>query len=339
MTGTWIILLLDLSGRITFATLGVWALLRILAFAGLALGGKTPKFFPVSAQRLGFAQGLGSESVILSESDYHARSMTRSLLQKLAQVWWPLVTWAVLIQFLILFGAKGLASELSIPYGLGLALSCSAFVSLGFFRRRMVGDHFRESDMPEGKELDWDAEAYLGGLRLRARFEGRARKVALGRLERNILAKDHAAQFHFHAIVCQPDSAHKHGSGAIVSEFRMLDTADEKMVEETWRKKIKLSDALNAVLSAYVLANDMKTHSVALLEYPGAVVMITPLAEHVEFLEAVAERLIKRKKVAAMPAREIALSAAQEFPSKFDDNRVAELMAHSKWVSKEKMSM
>ena len=87
------------------------------------------------------------------------------------------------------------------------------------------------------------------------------------------------------------------------------------------------------------MANDRKVPAVALLEYPGAVVMVTPLAEHVEFLEAVAERLKKRKKVAGMSARDAALAAAQEFPSRFDEARVAELMAHQEWVSQERMGL
>jgi hypothetical protein len=337
MTGGWIALLLDLSGKITFACLAIWVVLRVLAYFGHLLGPVAPNFFPVSAQRLGFAQGLGERSVIVSEADYHVRSLSRGFIQKLATSWWPLVAWGSLTQFVILFGARGLANELEIPFWLGLGMSASAFLSLGFFRRRMVGDHLRESNLPEGREIEWDAEAYLGGLRIRIRFEGRARKVVLSRLERNAIAKDHANEFHFHGMIAQPDSAHRHGSGLIYSEFRMLDAADEKLSEESWLKKIKLRDALNAVLGAYVLSNERKMPVVALVEYPGAVLMVTPLAEHIEFLEAVGERLRKRKKAPSMTVRDIALAAAQEFPSRFDDLKIAELMAHKDWVSKENM--
>jgi hypothetical protein len=339
MSGSWIALLSDLSGKVTFATLGIWALLRIFAFFAGLLENKPAKFFPISAQRLGFAQGLGTQSVILSEADYHAREKGLGFLQKLAKVWWPLIAWVSLTQFIVFFGAKGLSRELSIPFWLGLAMSCFAFLSLGFFRRRMIGDHLRESDLPEGKSLDWDDEAFMGGMRLRVRFEGKPRKKVLGRHERNVIAKDHAEQFHHHGIVCLPDSAHRHGWGIIVSEFRMLDFADESMVEENWTKKIKLRDVLQSVLSSFVLANELKKPAVALLEYPGAVVMITPLAEHIEFLEAVADRLMKRKRVPAMSSRDVALAAAQEFPSKFSELRVAEMLAHQDWVSKDKMEI
>lgn len=337
MTGSWIALLLDLSGKITFGCLGIWAFLRLLAYFGQLLGPLAPDFFPVSAQRLGFAQGLGERSVIVSEQDYHARARGRGFLQKMAKSWWPLVAWGALTQFVILFGARGLSNELEIPFWLGLCMSASALLSLGFFRRRMVGDHLRESDLPEGREIDWDAEAYLGGMRLRVRFDGRARKVVLARMERNAIAKDHASEFHFHGMVAQPDSAHRHGSGLIYSEFRMLDTPDERMDEENWQKKVRLRDALNAVLGAYVLSNERRLPAVALLEYPGAVLMVTPLAEHVEFLESVGERLRKRKKVSAMTVRDIALAGAQEFPSRFDELRVAELLAHKEWISQENM--
>lgn len=339
MSGSWVALIMDLSGKVTFGSLGIWAMLRMIAYFALLLGPGVPRFFPVSAQRLGFAQGLGARSVIVSEADYDARARGRGFLQKLATSWWPLVAWASLTQFVIVFGARGLANELEVPFWMGLAMSASAFLALGFFRRRMVGDHLRESDLAEGKELDWDAEAFFGGMRLRVRFEGRPRKVLLERLERNALAKDHAEHFHFHGIVANPGSAHRHGSGLIVSEFRMLSSVEERMEEQNWTRKIKMSDALNALLGAYVLANDKKMPAVALLEYPGAVVMITPLAEHVEFLEAVSERLKKRKKATAMTVRDIALAAGQEFPSRFDELRVAELMAHQDWVSKERMGI
>lgn len=339
MSVSWVSLLLELSGRLAFWSMGIWALLRLVAYFAVLLGPRAPKFFPVSAQRLGFAQGLGSRSVILSEADYHARLVGRGFLQKLATSWWPLVAWVALIQFVVVFGARGLANELSIPFWLGLAMSASAMLALASFRRRMVFDHLRQSDLEEGRELDWDAEAFLGGIRLRIRFEGRARKVPLERLERNAIAKDRAEQFHFHGISAQPDSAHRHGQGLIASEFHMLGANDEKMTEENWTRKIKMSDALQAVLSAYVMANASKSPAVALLEYPGAVVLLTPLAEHVEFLEAVADRLKRRKKVAAMAARDVALAAGQEFPSRFDEARVAELMAHQEWVSQERMGV
>lgn len=339
MSVVWVSLLLELSGRMAFGSMGVWALLRLVAYFATLLGPRPPKFFPVSAQRLGFAQGLGSRSVIVSEADYHARRVGRGFLQKLATAWWPLVAWAALIQFVVVFGARGLANELSIPFWLGLAMSASAMLVLGSFRRRMVFDHLRQTDLEEGRELDWDAEAFLGGIRLRARFEGRARKIPLERLERNAIAKDRAEQFHFHGISAQPDSAHRHGQGVIASEFRMLGSGSERMTEENWTRKIKMADALQAILTAYVMANDRKSPAVALLEYPGAVVLLTPLAEHVEFLEAVADRLKRRKKAAAMAAREIALAASQEFPSRFDEGRVAELMAHQEWVSQDRMGV
>lgn len=328
---------MDLSGKITFASLGIWALLRALAYFGRLLGPVPPDCFPVSAQRLGFAQALGERSVIVSEQDYHARARGRGLLQKMAKSWWPLVAWGSLTQFVVLFGARGLANELEVPFWLGLCMSASAFLSLGFFRRRMVADHLRESDLPEGREIEWDAEAYLGGMRLRVRFEGRARRTMLSRLERNAIAKDHANEFHYHGMVAQPDSAHRHGAGLIYSEFRMLDAPDERMVEDSWQRKVRLRDALNAVLGAYVLSNDQKQPVVAIVEYPGAVLMVTPLAEHVEFLEAVGERLRRRKKAPAMTVRDIALAAAQEFPSRFDEMRIAELMAHKRWISQENM--
>jgi hypothetical protein len=339
MTGPLIALLLDLSGKITFGALGIWAMLRALAYLAGLLGPQAPTFFPVSAQRLGFAQGLGARSVILSEADYHARSKAVGLLQKLAKTWWPLVAWASLTQFVVFFGARGLANELAVPFWLGLAMSTSAFLSLGFFRRRMVGDHLRGADLPEGRALDWDAEAYLGGMRLRVRFDGRPRSVRLARLERNAIAKDGGEQFHFRGIVGGPASAHRHGAGAIVGEFRMLSAPDERLEEATWAKKVKLGDALHAVLSAYVLGNDAKLPAVALLEYPGAVVMVTPLAEHVEFLEAVGDRLQKRKRSSGIPLKDVALAATQEFPSRFDEMRIAELMARRDWISQGKMDV
>ena len=335
----WISLLLELSGRLAFGSMGVWALLRLVAYFAMILGPRPPKFFPVSAQRLGFAQALGSRSVILSEADYHARCVGRGFLQKLATSWWPLVAWVALIQFVVVFGARGLANELSIPFWLGLAMSASAMFALASFRRRMVFDHLRQTDLEEGRELDWDAEAFLGVIRLRVRFEGRARKVPLERLERNAIAKDRAEQFHFHGISAQPDSAHRHGQGLIASEFHMFGSAEEKMTEENWTRKIKMSDALQSILTAYVMANDQKASAVALLEYPGAVILLTPLSEHVEFLEAVGDRLRRRKKTPAMAARDIALAAAQEFPSRFDEARVAELMAHQEWVSQGRMDV
>ena len=339
MWGPWVSLLLDLSGKLTFGALGIWAALRAVAWLADALGPKAPKFFPISAQRVGFAQGLGARSVIVSEADYHARERERGFLQKLARAWWPVVAWISLTQFVMLFGAKGLANELEIPFALGLGMSCSALMSLGFFRRRMLWDHLRSADLPEGKALDWDAEAFVGGLRLRARFEGSPRKVKLDRQERDTLAKDGGELFHFRGVVASPQSAHRHGQGAIVAEFRMLGSPQERLDPSDWVKKIKLADALQAALSAYVVANDLKAPSVALLEYPGAAVMVTPLAEHVEFLEAVSDRLQKRRKISGIGARDVALAAAQEFPSRFDEMRVAELMARHEWVDKERMGL
>ena len=288
MIGTGLVsLLLELSGKITFATLGLWGALRIIAFFSKILGSRPPKFFPISAQRQGFSQSLGAYSVVVSEAEYNARLEEMNFLQRLAKTWWPLITTASVTQFVILFGAKGLAFELEIPFWLGLGMSISALLSLGFFRRRMIKDHLRETDLPEGKLLDWDSEAYLGGMRVKARFDGRARKVILNRLERNVLAKDGSTQYYFHGLAAKPDSVHRHGDGLIVSEFRMLDTIDDKMTEDNWTKKIKLKDAIGSVLSAYIVANELELPVVALLEYPGAILMITPMAEHVDFFESV----------------------------------------------------
>lgn len=329
----------EISGLFTFVALGAWVALRALVYACDALAGKPPKSFPISAQKLGFAQNLAAYSVIQSESEYALRAGRMGFLHRLAKVWWPLVAWAALTQFVAFYGALGVANEIKINFYLALALTCSALGALGLFRKSMIQDHLRESFLAEGKALDWDAEAYVGGIRLRARFEGRPRRVILSRNDEQALSKDRSEIFYYHGIGAQPDSAHSHGAGVIVSEFRMLDRADERMTEENWLKKIKLRDALHSALSAYVVAKDKGLQAVALLEYPGAVIMVTPLAEHVQYLESVADRLKKRKRSPTMSANEIALAAGQEFYTRFDERKVAELLAHNEWVSRDKMPL
>lgn len=331
--------LLEMSGAFTFASLGVWVLLRILAYVSDLIRPQKTKFFPISAQKLGFAQNLASYSVIMSESEYQLRIGRMGLLHRLAKIWWPLVAWVSLTQFIAFYGARGIANEFGIPFYVALGITCSALMGLGVFRKRMIQDHFRESFVEEGKALDWDAEAYIGGIRVRARFEGRPRKVILSRDDESAISKDRSEIFYHHGIGAQPDSAHTHGAGLIVSEFRMLDRAEDKMTEENWLQKIKLRDALHAALSAFVVARSKGMQAVALLEYPGAIIMITPLAEHVQYLESVADRLKKRKKSPTMSANEICLAASQEFYTRFDERRVAELLAHQEWVSRDKMPM
>lgn len=332
-------LALEISGAFTFVALGVWVLLRGAAWVSDRMTAKAPKSFPISAQKWGFAQNLGAYSVIQSESEYRLREGRMGLLHRTAKVWWPLVAWASLTQFIALYGARGIANELEVSFYVALAMTCSALGALGLFRKRMVQDHLRESFLTEGKALDWDAEAYVGGLRLRARFEGRPRKVILSRDDQEALSKDRSEIYYYHGIGAQPEAAHIHGAGLIVSEFRMLESAEERMTEENWLKKIKLRDALASALSAYVVAKSQGMQAVALLEYPGAVIMVSPLAEHVQYLESVADRLKKRKRSPTMSAHEVSLAAGQEFYSRFDERKVAELLAHHEWVSRDKMPL
>lgn len=335
----WIAFALEYSGVVTFASLGIWVALRAIALVADLLGPRPVKSFPISAQKMGFASGLARHSVILSEAEYKARQGRMGFLHRLAKVWWPVMAWAALTQFVMLYGARGLANELEVPFWVGLGMSASALGALGMFRRRMIQDHFKESFLPEGKELDWDAEAFVGGIRLRARFEGRPRKVVLSRLDESAIAKDRSEIFHYHGIAAQPDSVHEHGAGLIVSEFCALDKMEERMDESNWLSKIKLRDALRSTLSAYVVANQKKMPAVALIEYPGAVVMVSPLIEHVQFVEHVAERLRSRKKTPAINARDAALSAGQEFYTKFDEAKVAELLERQEWVSRDRMAV
>lgn len=325
------------SGIFTFIALGVWVILRLSVLALDAMAPKLPKSFPLSAQKMGFAQNLGAHSVIMSELDYRMRQERLSPLRRAARVWWPLVAWAALAQFMALYGAKGIAYELRIPFWAALCLTLSALGLLGLYRRSMIKDHMRETSLAEGEPLDWDAEAYVGGIRVRARFEGRARRVILSRLEQQALSKDRLEVYYHNGIAAQPEAVHSHGAGVIVSEFRMLDSANEVMSEQNWLSKLKLKDALHTVLSAYATGNSLKLPACALLEYPGAVIMVSPLAEHLEYLDSVGERLRKRKNASSMAAREIALAASQEFYTRFDERKVAELMAHERWISRDKM--
>ena len=336
-TGLWLPLLLEVSALVTFGALALWAALRIIEKIMDWTTPQGPIAFPISAQRRGFAQNIGRWSVIVSEQDYRRRAGRLGLLRKLARCWWPLVAYVGLAQFLLFYGAKGISEEMNVSYFTGLLLIGGILSLLGIFRRKMLFDHLRGSFVPEGQELDWDSEAYMGGLRLRARFDNHPRKIFLERSEDKVLSKDGAQPFYFHGVMSQPDSVHWHGNGLLVSEFRMLDNQADRMTEQNWLKKIKERDALHATLSAYVLAGSQKASAIALLEYPGAVIMVSPLEEHLKFLDTIAARLKKRRDVPALPARDVANSAGQEFYSKFNDQRVAELLAQHEWVSKERM--
>lgn len=329
---------LNWSGVIAFFSLGIWLLLRAGLFVADLLAPKQPPYFPISAQKLGFAQGIGEFSLIISESEYARRKGRLGLFRQVAKVWWPLVAWASMAQFLALYGAYGIAQSLQVSFAYGLGLSVSSLGVLGLYRRRMISDHLREaSSIAEGRAICWDAEAYLGGLRLRARFEKLPHRIAITRSDEQALSKDRSEAISWRGVLAQPDSAHWHGAGLLVSEYRMLSHPGEEISEENWLRHIKLSDALHSVLSAWVFANSRSVPAVALLEYPGAVIMVSPLAEHIEYLESVGERLRKRKKVATMSVREISNAAGQEFFSRFDEKRLAELQARHEWISKDKM--
>ena len=327
-------LTLDWSGLVMFIALFFWVFFRVLEKI-LDLFKKHKRTYPLSAQRKGFAQNIGTWSVIVSEIDYQKRKSEMGFLKKLAKIYWPLLTYIAFAQFLLLYGAKGIAEQMNISFGLSLLMMGGLLAGLGLFRRKMIFDHVRGSFIPEGKMLDWDQEGFLGGLRLKVRFENKPRKVLLSRDEDKVLSKDKTEPFYWHGIMVQPESVYWHGTGLIVSEFKMLDSATDKMTEENWLKKIKLKDALHAILNAYVVAGNEKTQAIALLEYPGAIIMITPLVEHLKFLEQVGNRLKTRRNIPAIPAREIALSASQEYYTHFNDKKVAELLAQDEWIKKE----
>lgn len=328
---------LNWSAWVTFAALSGWLLLRLVE---KILDWATPrggKQFPVSAQRKGFAQGLGVWSVIVSESDYERRARRLGWFRKLAREWWPIGAFLAFAQFMLLYGAKGLTEQTDMPYWMSLPAMGAVLGGLGLFRKKMLLDHLRGSSVPEGKKLDWDAEGYVGGIRLRARFEGQPRRALLSRQDDKALSKDGSEPFAWHGVLTQPDSVHWHGSGLLVSEFRMLDGPGETLTEENWLRKVKERDVLQSVLSAYVLSRTQKAPACALLEYPGAVIQVYPLAEHVDFVEQVADRIRKRRSAPSISAREVCLAAGQEFYSRFTEKRVAELLAQNDWVSKEEM--
>lgn len=331
---------LEWSGLLAFFCVGVWIALRLAVAAIDLTAPKQPTFFPVSAQKLGFAQNIGEFSLIISDGDYSRRRGRLGRFRQIAKVWWPLATWAALAQFLAFYGAQGIAIVLEASFWHGLFISLSSLGVLGLYRRRMIADHLREaSSLAEGRSLDWDAEAFLGGLRLRSRFEKRPHRIVLSRKDEDALSKDRSETVSWRGILAQPDSAHWHGSGLLVSEYRMLDRPDAEMTEANWLGNVKLRDALQAVLSAYVFASSRSVPAVALLEYPGAVIMVSPLAEHIEYLESVGDRLRKRKKAATMSAREISHAAGQEFFSRFDVNRISELLSRQEWIAKDRMPL
>lgn len=331
---------LEWSGLLAAFCVGVWIVLRLALLAVDLTAPKKIPHFPISAQKLGFAQGIGEFSLVISESDYARRKGRLGLFRQIAKVWWPLVAWASMAQFLALYGAFGVSQALGVEFWHGLFVSLSSLGILGLYRRRMIIDHLREAtSIAEGRCLDWDAEAFLGGLRLRARFEKRPHRIALVRRDEDALAKDRSETLSFRGILAQPDSAHWHGSGLLVSEYRMLDRPDAAMTEENWLANVKLRDALQAALSAYVFAGAQSVPAVALLEYPGAVIMVSPLAEHIEYLDSVGERLRKRKRCATMSSREISHAAGQEFFSRFDVNRISELLSRQEWIGKDRMPL
>ena len=333
----WMHWILESSSLFAFVSLSIWTLLRMVEKIADWAAPAGPKFFPLSAQKKGFAQAIGTWSVIVSEQDYKRRAGKMGFFKKLARIWWPMVAYFAFAIFLLAYGAKGISEQMDVSFWTGLALIGSVLGLLGVFSKKRFYDHFKGSYIPEGAELDWDAQAYVGGLRVRARFEGKPRKSVLIRKEDQAVSKDGAEPFYWHGMMAQPDSVHWHGNGMLVSEFRMLDGPDEKIDEENWLKKMRLKDVLHATISAYVLAGSQKACVCALLEYPGVVLLINPLEEHLKFLDAVASRLKKRREVPAIPAREVAAAASQEFYSKFDEKRVGELLSHLEWVSKEDM--
>lgn len=330
---------LEWSGLICFVTVAVWLGLRAGVFVHERFFSKAgPRQFPISAQRMGFAQWIGEWSPIISEYEYEARLGRYGFIRMLAKAWWPLVALAGVIQFLLFFGAKGLETELGVSYSTGLMMSFSALGILGVIKKDAISDHFKRTFPSEGRPLDWDDEAFFGGIRARVRFEGSPRKILMTRTDENALGKD-GEVFYRHGIAARPDSVHWHGAGIVCSEFRHLDTPNERMTKAEWTGQVKMRDAVHAVISAFVVSGDQKAPVCAFLEYPGAAVQLYPLAEHVEFFSDVAERLKKRKKIPTIAAKEVALAATQEFPSRFDATRISMLLEQNKWVSKRDMPL
>lgn len=328
---------LEWSGILTFVILGIWVLLRTgLWIHDTMLAPKKHLHFPVSAQRLGFAQGIAKYSVIMSDVEYKMRKGYLSLPRRIIRIWWPLLAWSAVAQFIALYGARGLANELNIDFLYALAITISALGILGLYRKSMIRDHLKETSIAEGESLDWDAEGYMGGVRLLARFEGRGRKIVLNRLEENALSKNGAQTYSYKGMMAQPEAVHTHGTGVLVSEFRMS-AESTPMSEDNWLQRIQLKDVLHMVLTSYVSGNALQMPFACLLEYQGAVILIYPMAEHVEYLESVGERLRKRKNLPTISVRDVALSAAQEFYTRFDERKVAALLAHQEWIDRDNM--
>lgn len=329
---------LEWSGIFTFFVLGIWVALRFgLWLYDKISFNKKHIHFPISAQKLGFAQNIGNYSLIMSEMDYKLRQGYISLPRKIIKIWWPLIAWAAVGQFIALYGARGVGYELKIDFIYSLIITLSALGILGLYRKSMIKDHLRETSMPEGESLDWDSTAYIGGIRILARFEGRARKVILNRLEENVISKDGINTYSFKSIMSNPSAIHSHGTGVLISEFRLLNNPNETITEENWLQKIQLKDVLYSSLNGYVCGNSLQIPFACLLEYPGAVFLIYPMAEHIEYLESVAERLRTRKKLPVIAVRDVALAASQEFYTRFDEKKVASLLAHQTWIEREKM--
>ncbi len=332
--------ILEWSGILTFTTLFAWTFLRFTLFVYDKFSDtetEATKFFPVSAQKLGFAQAIGKKSLIISEVEYNKRKQNISWWRTLIKVWCPLVAWLFVAQFVTLYGAIGLSNESGLNLVYALLLTVFAFGVLGVYKKSMFKEQFNANSIAEGDPLDWDDSAYIGGMRIKARFEGRPRKIVLVRTENNVLSKNRGTTYEYGGILSTPEAVHQHGTGLLVSEFRMTTPEKEQMSSENWLQQIQLKDVIHSVLNAYVAGKSLNMSVCALLEYPGAVIQISPLEEHMQYFESVGDRLRNRKNLTSISVRDIALAASQEFYTRFDEKKVSALLAHEKWIDRDQM--
>lgn len=305
----------------------LWPLLRVSLFFYHRITRSSTLHFPSSCQKMGIAQGIALYDVILSWPEYYTRFQNIRFFDRFVRIYWPLSSWILFLLFSILFTAYGLTLSIQSPFILNLFFSIFLFGSLGLFRRNLYLQQIILPNLPEGAPLQWSPPQTISGIHC---FERSPQSFGptLLRFDHQALSRDANQIYTYARIQAQPDSVFQHGNGLLVSSYYLTRQSSFHLSE------IPLAELLQAILTTYLVAQHYKKTSACLLESEQGCFFLVPHLEHIDFLLQHATKLLSRKKVPTISARDVCLSAAQSFPHHFSAELLSQIELRYQWTQK-----
>jgi hypothetical protein len=197
------------------------------------------------------------------------------------------------------------------------------------YRLYKKSKYYALSVLSRGQLLDWDAEGSLFGISIKVRFDNEPHRTSLALKKSDRISAD-THVFRYKHLVAKPDLVQNTINGWIVLEYKSLSgSGSVPLSKSDWLNRVRLSDLLQVILAAYATSSSMNVWVACLLKYPGATIMVKPIAEHLTWLMSAGYEYCKQKGVSDVSASDLSEYAERKFSDAFSEHKLMGIKMHS----------